>query len=238
MGHSGEKEPGGDGKPHWRHVYITVTFVLLILVRPFLPVTFLSRAVTGAMVASAWIAGPRRRVSRWILISLTVLTAVSIVTGLFAPSVQELIFQGSFVAPLSVLAVFFLTFNAVLLLASLLRRRHVLADDMLGAVNLYFIIGFAWAQFYTLLEIAAPRSFQLPMAYGSVPVQVYHELAASKFLYFSFITQATEGYGDIVPVSTAAETLVILQTTVGQLYLALVVAYLLSVHVAQRLSGQ
>ena len=76
------------------------------------------------------------------------------------------------------------------------------------------------------------------MAYGSVPVQVYHELAASKFLYFSFITQATEGYGDIVPVSTAAETLVILQTTVGQLYLALVVAYLLSVHVAQRLSGQ
>ena len=36
--------------------------------------------------------------------------------------------------------------------------------------------------------------------------------------------------------TTGAETLVILQTVVGQLYIALVLAYLLSVHVTQRLS--
>ena len=110
-----------------------------------------------------------------------------------------------------------------------------MAEDMLGAINLYLILGFAWAQVYTLLEIAMPGSFQLPIEYGSIPLERYYELAASKFVYFSFITQATQGYGDIVPLNTAAETLVIFQTTIGQLYVALVVAYLLSVHVTQRL---
>jgi hypothetical protein len=50
--------------------------------------------------------------------------------------------------------------------------------------------------------------------------------------YFSFVTMTTLGYGDIVPVSSAARGLATLQAVVGQLYLAVLVARLVGLHVA------
>jgi len=228
----------GHKKPQWRYLYLTGVFILLILVRPFFHVMAIARLFTVAMVASVWIAGPKRLIPRAIMGFLTGLAEVWIVFSVFVPGMQTVPLHGWLAVSRAVLSAFFLFFCGAQLLASLLRTEHVMTDDMVGAINFYMILGFAWAQFYTLLEIALPQSFQLPLEYGSVPMETYYETAASKFLYFSFVTQATEGYGDIVPLSTAAETLVILQTTVGQLYLALVVAYLLSVHVTQRLSGK
>jgi hypothetical protein len=217
-------------------VYLTALFVLLLLARPFLPITILSRVFNAGVLASAWLAGPRRRSTRLVLAIFSVVSALSIAASFFGPGALHAYFRPALSVSLGLLTIFFLVFCAVLLLTALLRKHHVMAEDMLGAVNLYLILGFAWAQIYTLLEIAMPGSFRLPVVYGSVPVERYYELAASKFIYFSFITQATQGYGDVVPLSTAAETLVILQTTIGQLYVALVVAYLLSVHVTQRMS--
>jgi hypothetical protein len=54
-------------------------------------------------------------------------------------------------------------------------------------------------------------------------------------LYFSFATLTTLGYGDIVPVSAIARTLATLEAITGQLYLAVLVARLVGLHIAESL---
>ena len=54
---------------------------------------------------------------------------------------------------------------------------------------------------------------------------------ARAFLYFSFVTLTTVGYGDILPVHPAARSLAMLEAVTGPLYLAILVARLVSASV-------
>ena len=60
------------------------------------------------------------------------------------------------------------------------------------------------------------------------------QLLQSNLLYFSLITLATVGYGDILPVSETARTLAVIEATVGQFYIAVVVAVFVGMYATQR----
>jgi hypothetical protein len=51
-------------------------------------------------------------------------------------------------------------------------------------------------------------------------------------LYFSFVCITTMGYGDIVPLSDIARPLAVLEGVFGQLYLAVMIARLVGLHIA------
>ena len=51
-------------------------------------------------------------------------------------------------------------------------------------------------------------------------------------LYYSFITLTTLGYGDVVPVSAAARMFAAIEAVMGQLYLAVLVARLVGLHIS------
>ena len=53
------------------------------------------------------------------------------------------------------------------------------------------------------------------------------------FLYYSFVTLTTLGYGDIFPVTTAAKACAILEAVIGQLYLVITIAWLVGVQISQ-----
>jgi hypothetical protein len=53
------------------------------------------------------------------------------------------------------------------------------------------------------------------------------------FLYYSFITLTTVGYGDIVPLTSPARSLAAMEALMGQLYLAITIARLVGVHASQ-----
>jgi hypothetical protein len=53
------------------------------------------------------------------------------------------------------------------------------------------------------------------------------------YLYFSYITLTTTGFGDISPVKPVARLLAYLETVVGSMYLVVVVASLVGMHVSQ-----
>ena len=98
-------------------------------------------------------------------------------------------------------------------------------DRILGAVALYILIGVVWAEAYQLVN-----SHTL-LAYSGIP----HESKPydrATWLYFSFVTLSTVGYGDIAPVVPIARSLAILEALIGQLYPAIVLARLVSLHVA------
>jgi hypothetical protein len=86
-----------------------------------------------------------------------------------------------------------------------------------AAVAVYLIIGVLWARFFELVYLFNPAAFSLDV-----------KLDPFSLLYFSFVTLITIGYGDIVPVSMAARSLTILEGVVGQLYLVILIATLVS----------
>jgi hypothetical protein len=60
------------------------------------------------------------------------------------------------------------------------------------------------------------------------------QLLQSSLLYFSLITLATVGYGDILPVSETARTLAVIEATLGQFYVAVIVAVFVAMYATQR----
>ena len=68
---------------------------------------------------------------------------------------------------------------------------------------------------------------------GSFSLGADLPLTPPRAVYFSFVTQATLGYGDIAPISEHAQGVVIVQGVGGQMYLAVLVARLVSLYSAQ-----
>lgn len=109
-----------------------------------------------------------------------------------------------------------------------LKSKHVTVGEILALVNCYLLMGFFWALLYTLLEGFFP---------GSFVIQVQQDHAIDSFVYFSFTTMTTVGYGDTLPHSVLAQRLSITQAIFGQFYFALVVAYLLNKLFQQSMSA-
>jgi hypothetical protein len=108
---------------------------------------------------------------------------------------------------------------ALVTLARVFAPGPVTSHRLVGAVAAYLLVGVTWAHAYGLIEAVRHGSFQ---AAGG-PVGAY-----PRFLYYSFVTLTTVGYGDITPVSSAARSLSNLESLVGVLYPAILIGRLLS----------
>ncbi|MCC9656769.1 potassium channel family protein [Rhodopirellula halodulae] len=113
---------------------------------------------------------------------------------------------------------------------SVFSRGPVDARRIIGAVSIYFLLGLLWAFFYTLIELIEPGSFRI--ANADAESQSNSRLL-SEFIYFSNVTLTTLGYGDIVPESRPAKTMALLEAMLGQLYIAIVIARMVGMQVAQ-----
>jgi len=102
-------------------------------------------------------------------------------------------------------------------------------NRLVGAVCVYLLLGVIWAIAYTILEMVSPGSFG-----GFVPLQ--GRGWDNEWLYFSFVTMTTLGYGDLLPVSATARALAYMQAVFGQLYVAILVAGLVSAYISGRQS--
>ncbi len=132
-------------------------------------------------------------------------------------SAQSLVFLGAML--LIGLAVALLATNiAVFLLDS-----SLLFEQLFQRLGRLVTAAFAFLSFYSLLVIAFGAIYRL-LAHLAVSPQfaiggVLRELTFSEALYFSLVTLATLGYGDVVPVAAAARVLVAIQTVTGLLLL-------------------
>lgn len=53
-------------------------------------------------------------------------------------------------------------------------------------------------------------------------------------MYFSLVTLTTLGYGDIIPLSAPAKSVVVMEALVGQIYLTVLIARLVGIHIANK----
>jgi hypothetical protein len=97
-----------------------------------------------------------------------------------------------------------------------------------GAAVVYLNLATIFASAFSLIWEMSPGAFaNLPPATGGPG-----ELAT--MLYFSFTTLTTTGYGDIVAVDPFARSLANLESVIGQFYLAITVARLVTLELEDR----
>ena len=114
----------------------------------------------------------------------------------------------------------YLAYVVISLLRGILRAERVTADAIAGGVCVYVLIGMMWAAVFTALELFQPGSFVqggAPLVHGTRGLFV-------ELLYFSYVTVATVGYGDILAATPFARMLAVVAALSGQLYLAVFVA--------------
>lgn len=118
------------------------------------------------------------------------------------------------------------------------RETAVTADTIVGGIAVYLLLAVAWSGAYQLLEFLVPGSLEVVSGSGghwgpweSAP-GVYPRLS-----FFSFVTLTTLGYGDIVPASSLAGVLTSLEAVAGPLYLAILIARLVGLHIATAREG-
>jgi hypothetical protein len=120
-------------------------------------------------------------------------------------------------------AVLFVLLLFAQLLRFILRAPRVNSEVLCAGISGYLLLGLLWAFAYLLVARLNVDAF----AFNSAPSQVMKGFTA---LYFSFITLCTVGYGDIVPVSGAARMLAMMEGITGTLYMAVLVARLVSLY--------
>ncbi len=135
------------------------------------------------------------------------------------------------------LSAFFLSYVILVLLKFIFESERVTTNTIFASLCVYLLLGTLWALAYSVLETFQPGAFHYSLAAGDTrgAMRLGSATAGLEF-YFSFVTMTTLGYGDIVPVSSAARALVTLQAVVGQLYLTVLVARIVGLHVADSVS--
>lgn len=100
------------------------------------------------------------------------------------------------------------------------------ASVIFSSINFYLLAGYTWACLAWLIEILSPGSFVI-----NYPVNSH---LLFDFVYFSFVTMATLGYGDIIPSNEIGKTLSLFISLFGQFYITIFLAIIISKFLKQQ----
>ena len=105
---------------------------------------------------------------------------------------------------------------------------NISANRIIGAVCVYLMLGVIWALMYSLMETVIPGSF------AGLADQAANSKWNPDWVYFSFVTLTTLGYGDILPLTFSARSLAYFEAIIGQFYLAVLVAGLVGAYLSEK----
>jgi hypothetical protein len=156
-----------------------------------------------------------------------VIAGVFLAVVMLASFWLEYFTQNQWIAAIGmVTGVFFVGLVISSILGSMLKSEGVDREMIYMAILLYLLAALMWAFLYTFLELVDPASFNVDLGDSKGYLLV--------FQYYSFVTITTLGYGDITPVTEVAKAFSVLEAVCGQLYLVVVVAWLVGMHVSNR----
>ncbi|MGI9591404.1 MAG: ion channel [Myxococcota bacterium] len=129
----------------------------------------------------------------------------------------------------------FIIYVSGVVLYEVMNENEVTLDTIAGGVAIYLLIGIGWVLAYAGIEYVSPGAFTMN---GSTLQELHPETQVryTEFLYFSFVTMTTLGFGDMVPMIPEARGATAAEAVVGQLYVAVFVARLVGLHLASRTS--
>lgn len=209
-----------------RFLFLLISIVLMFVLRPFfgdlVGMSLLMNIFLSVILISGIYAVSQKKGVFIVALVIALLTLVAQWSTYFVKTL-------SFPVVGNALGALFLAYTATIILAHLFAEDEITSDVIMGAICVYFLIGLIWAFVFSTLEILQPGSFQMPQGTGT-------EL--SNFSYYSYVTLTTLGYGDITPISAPARSFALLEAIMGQLYIAILIARLVGIHISQSMFRQ
>lgn len=205
---------------HRRHknLILLVTLLLLILLSPLFQMIHASKlldmVLTTIVVAASINAVSHRK--RATLIWAILLASLAIISGWTQAFDGGLAHQAhsAYLLLAHCFGAALYVYIAALLFKVILIESEISVDQIFAAVAIYIFIGLTWAHFYGITEVFHSNSI------------IGGDGSETNFVYFSFITLTTLGYGDMLPVTPMAKALVIVEAITGVMFVAILVSTL------------
>jgi voltage-gated potassium channel Kch len=118
---------------------------------------------------------------------------------------------------------------AGIVLVHVFREGPVTFQRIQGAIAAYLLIALMFAAAFTWVALLIPDAFS-----GAAPTPVEQYDATQRFIYFSFVTLTTTGYGDIAPQAPLARSLAMFEALIGQMFPSFLLARLVSLELWHR----
>jgi len=178
--------------------------------------------VITVQIATVWVVlhvSRARRTVRRIAGALLLISALAAAVNLFVG--KETTGEGA-VAFMSAVLYLIAPFSIT---RSLLFRREVDLQTVLGAIDIYLLVGMLFAFIYRFLGVVQPSAFFGANGDGKLPQD----------LFFSFTTLTTTGYGNLVPAGNPGQSFAVAEMLVGQLFLVIAVAKVINAYTPVRM---
>ena len=158
-----------------------------------------------------------RRIAAALLVIAALAAAVNLLVGKETAGLGAVAFMSAvlyLIAPFSIIR-------------NLLFRREVDLQTVLGAIDIYLLVGMLFAFVYRFLGVVQSSAFFGASGDGKLPQD----------LFFSFTTLTTTGYGNLVPAGNPGQTIAVAEMLIGQLFLVTAVAKVINSYTPLRLPG-
>lgn len=215
--------------------YVLAAQVILIFLGAFMedrPLLYFLFAfalllIYGSIIKAIW----KRKLIRRITLFIGLIILIFSSAAWFIPEHDE-----------TTLSVFIIviasSFSLFILIAIISMSRDVFVTDrvttnrIVGSICIYLLIGMFFTFVYTVAGVAQPNGFNMGgVTYGKIE-------AFRDYIYFSFVTLTTTGYGDMLPSSSITRTLSILEAIIGPIYVAVMIARLVGLRISQEVKQE
>jgi hypothetical protein len=177
--------------------------------------------VASLLISSCALSVPGTVDKRRMTLVLAVLAVVGHVASALVPGSAALIIVADLLTAALLCCVVYLV------MWRLFRAKTIGSEQICAGVSVYLLLALVFARLFHVLQTLNPKSF-MDQAHQMVPS--YHD-----FIYFSFVTLTTVGYGDLVPLQPAVKSLAMLEALCGVLYLGILISRLTSLYQPARL---
>ena len=133
---------------------------------------------------------------------------------------------GAEAASIGLVWVLLIVATPLLVLRRVLEHTEVTSETLFGAVSVYLLVAIAGTYVFLVIQVMSGNDF-----FGS-------DQPTTAFMYFSLVTISTLGYGDITPTGEVARAAAAALAVVGQIYLVVVVARLVSLYSGHRRASE
>lgn len=243
-------EPVQSTLPRWlvrleqaRFTQLLIGLALLLFVTPFVDTfrnelgrTIASIVVTlllsGVLIAAALaVSGDRTRTRAITLIMAAACLLLNLVAHLSEEATVRIVQE--------ILTIGFLIHVVRLIVRALFQQQDVDFDSIAASMCGYLLIGVAFAVVFSLVMDINPDALSSNAAAQPSGITFrFGDQHTATTLYFSFVTLTTLGYGDITPVSMPARMLTTAEALIGQLYLVVLVARLVGLHISTEMKDR
>lgn len=211
---------------------VIYVLILVVFVQSIYPITqsgstamqLLYQVFYAGLLAAGWLIVRENQFHTRLLIALAVGWLIS---GTIYAFNQEVIWAQLLTYSVIIL---FQSLVTWFLLVFIFSARRINRDVIYAAVAIYFLLGAIFVPTYGIIETVTFAQTDGEHAFSSNTATPGEIFPWQDFIYFSYTTLTTAGYGDILPITMTARSAASLEAIIGVLYLTIVMARLVGLY--------